>query len=99
MINLVEIIIKQKEQRDESLKKVYVERTRLKECQKYLQSDLVKVITGPRRAGKSVFAFELLKNENFAYLNFDDENLVKIKNSCVLINIACNMIIDNVFTI
>jgi len=36
---------------------------------------------GPRRAGKSVFAFLLLKDKNFAYLNFDDENLLKIENN------------------
>jgi hypothetical protein len=41
---------------------------------------LIKVITGPRRAGKSVFAFLLLKSEDFAYVNFDDETLLKLDN-------------------
>jgi predicted AAA+ superfamily ATPase len=35
------------------------------------------LITGPRRAGKSVFALQLLMNKNFAYLNFDDDLLLK----------------------
>ena len=38
--------------------------------QKFLDSDLIKIITGPRRTGKSVFAFLLLKSKNFAYLVF-----------------------------
>ncbi|MDP3795258.1 MAG: ATP-binding protein [bacterium] len=37
-----------------------------------MSSDLIKVILGPRRAGKSVFALMLLKERNFAYFNFDD---------------------------
>ena len=45
-----------------------------------LSSDMIKVITGPRRAGKSVFAILLLKNEDFAYVNFDDEALLKPDN-------------------
>jgi len=45
-----------------------------------LDSDLIKIITGPRRAGKSVFSILLLKDKNFAYLNFDDDNLLKVDN-------------------
>lgn len=41
-----------------------------------LKNDLIKVIIGPRRAGKSVFALQMLKDTNFAYLNFDDERLL-----------------------
>ncbi|MGQ9665578.1 MAG: ATP-binding protein [bacterium] len=35
---------------------------------------------GPRRAGKSVFALQLLADYNFAYINFDDERLLDIDN-------------------
>ena len=36
----------------------------------------IKLITGPRRAGKSVLALQMLKGCNFAYLNFDDSALI-----------------------
>ena len=42
-----------------------------------LNSPLIKLITGPRRAGKSVFALLMLKGRNFAYLNFDDKQLLE----------------------
>jgi len=44
----------------------------------FLASGLIKLITGPRRAGKSVFALRMLSDKNFAYLNFDDELLLKL---------------------
>ncbi|MFY9418617.1 MAG: ATP-binding protein [Bacteroidales bacterium] len=40
----------------------------------------MKIITGPRRAGKSVFAIEILKDTNFGYVNFDDERLLNVDN-------------------
>jgi len=42
-------------------------------------SDLVKVVLGPRRAGKSFFAMHLLRSFGaFGYVNFDDERLVDL---------------------
>lgn len=41
-----------------------------------LANPLIKLITGPRRVGKSVFALLMLQGHNFAYLNFDDSNLL-----------------------
>ncbi|OIO21045.1 hypothetical protein AUJ17_03840 [Candidatus Micrarchaeota archaeon CG1_02_47_40] len=37
--------------------------------------DIATVITGPRRAGKSIFSFHSIKNQPYAYINFDDERL------------------------
>lgn len=37
----------------------------------------MKLITGPRRAGKSVFSLLLLRGKRFAYLNIDDDKLLK----------------------
>jgi predicted AAA+ superfamily ATPase len=68
-------VFKQKQDRDTLLSRPYVERTKEKDAQKWMSSDLIKVILGPRRAGKSVFALMLLKDKNFAYFNFDDESL------------------------
>ncbi len=42
-----------------------------------LQNPLIKLITGPRRVGKSVFALLMLQGRNFAYLNFDDSQLLE----------------------
>ena len=68
-------VFKQKQDRDRLLTLPYIERTKGKEAQKWISSDLIKVILGPRRAGKSVFALMLLNGRNFAYFNFDDESL------------------------
>lgn len=47
---------------------------------RFMESSLIKVIIGPRRAGKSVFAVLMLDGEKFAYINFDDEELAKTSN-------------------
>jgi len=70
-----DIVLKQREERDFLLSKAYYQRHTEFDAKHYLKSDLIKLITGPRRAGKSIFALQLLKHENFAYLNFDDEAL------------------------
>lgn len=41
-----------------------------------LNSHLIKLITGPRRVGKSTQALLMLRNWNFAYLNFDSQQLL-----------------------
>lgn len=73
-------IFQQKAEKEGLLAKTYVHRERLNQFQGALENDLIKVITGPRRSGKSVFSLLLLKNIEFAYLNFDDENLFKVQN-------------------
>lgn len=70
-------VLQQKNERDQMLSRSYITREKLSVFKKFLKSGLVKVITGPRRAGKSVFAFLLLRGQEFAYLNFDDESLLK----------------------
>jgi len=67
--------------------KKYILREKIPYVEKFLNENIIKVITGPRRAGKSVFCMLLLKEKEFAYLNFDDENLVKIKNYDELIKV------------
>ena len=41
-----------------------------------LNSHLIKLITGPRRVGKSTHALLMLRDKNFAYLNFDSQPLL-----------------------
>lgn len=71
------IIVQQREERDFLLSLPYIQRFQEKGLAGYLQSSLIKLITGPRRAGKSVMALQMLKEHPFAYLNFDDELLLK----------------------
>lgn len=71
------ILYQQLEERDGLLNHQYIERIDVPAKAEYLSTGLIKLITGPRRAGKSVLALQLLKNENFAYLNFDDDLLLK----------------------
>jgi len=77
---LKDIVLQHKIEKEKFLSKEYILREKLVFAKKNLETDLMKVITGSRRVGKSVFAMLLLKNRNFAYLNFDDENLLKVKN-------------------
>jgi uncharacterized protein len=71
------IIYQQREERDELLKHSYINRIDVPAKSEYLSTGLIKLITGPRRSGKSVLSLQLLKEENFAYLNFDDDLLLK----------------------
>ena len=70
------IIYLQKQERDKLLGVAYIERDILPLASGYLESRPIKLITGPRRAGKSVLALQMLKGKNFAYLNFDDKQLL-----------------------
>ncbi|MCH5301192.1 MAG: ATP-binding protein [Prevotella sp.] len=70
------IILAHRQERDSLLQKAYQPREYQKRASAFMASPLIKLITGPRRAGKSVFALLLLKEKNFAYLNFDDEKLL-----------------------
>ena len=71
------VVLQQKEERNTLLQCAYVERVFVGETEDFLATNLIKLITGPRRAGKSVFALQLLKSKKFAYLNFDDDLLLK----------------------
>ena len=70
-------LILQKREMESKLKEKYVKR----DAELKLNNRLIKVIAGPRRAGKSFFALHILsKFGEFGYINFDDERLVEVKN-------------------
>lgn len=70
-------ILSQKEERDRLLAKPYLPRHVTYEVDALLSSKQIKLLTGPRRAGKSTQALLMLRGKNFAYLNFDDNMLLK----------------------
>jgi len=74
---LKDIILVQKREIENRLLETYVERkisTHLN-----MGDDLIKVISGPRRAGKSFYAIHLLQHTgSYGYVNFDDERLTAV---------------------
>ena len=70
-------ILNQRAERDELLSRPYQQRHTRYDADELLQNPLIKLITGPRRVGKSVFALLMLQGKNFAYLNFDDNQLLE----------------------
>lgn len=70
---LKQSILRQKEERDTLLLQSYIPRSRDDFGARVLSSPLIKVILGPRRAGKSAYAMNLLRDMSFMYFNFDDE--------------------------
>lgn len=69
-------IINQRAERDKLLGKSYLKRHTVYDFDMFLRNQNVKLITGPRRVGKSTQALLMLKGQNFAYLNFDDNSLL-----------------------
>jgi len=92
MNNIRDILLVQKRELERIEKESYIEReidyTKFK-------SPLIKVIMGPRRAGKSFLAYHIIKNlGKFGYVNFDDERIIGIKNYDEIIT-ALNSIYNN----
>lgn len=75
MKSLNTLIEAHRRERDRALARTVVPRELARSLSKALSSNLVKIITGPRRAGKSTLAFQVLAGKRFAYLNFEDDAL------------------------
>lgn len=73
-------ILEQKIKKEALLKETYIPRYQTARLEKMLDNNLIKVVLGPRRAGKSFFATHTFKPAEAAYVNFDDENLLKVEN-------------------
>lgn len=76
---LKETIFEQKIRKDTVLKETYIPRYQTAELEKMMDNNLIKVILGPRRAGKSFFATHTFKPNEAAYVNFDDETVLKVE--------------------
>ena len=70
------IILNQRKERDELMSRPYLIRRSNQDTDFLLNSSLIKLITGPRRVGKSTQALLMLRDKNFAYLNFDNYSLL-----------------------
>ena len=70
------IILNQRKERDELMSRPYLIRRNNQDIDLLLNSHLIKLITGPRRVGKSTQALLMLRDKNFAYLNFDNYSLL-----------------------
>lgn len=68
-------ILNQRKERDNLMSRPYL--TRRNQNTDSLNSNLIKLITGPRRVGKSTQALLMLRDKNFAYLNFDNNSLLE----------------------
>ena len=75
------IILNQRKERDELMSRPYLKRRISQDIDLLLNSRLIKLITGPRRVGKSTQALLMLRDKNFAYLNFDNYSLLNAWNS------------------
>ena len=71
------IILNQRRERDELMSRPYLMRKSVHDMDLLLSSHLIKLITGPRRVGKSTYALLMLRDRNFAYLNFDNYQLLE----------------------
>jgi len=81
---LRDTVISQKAELQRTLNEQYIER----EIEPFsLEHDLIKVVMGPRRAGKSFFCTHTLsRTANFGYANFDTPALSALKNTEDLIS-------------
>jgi predicted AAA+ superfamily ATPase len=87
-----DILLIQKRELENKSGEVFIER--IVDYKKF-NNDLIKIITGPRRAGKSFLGIHVLnKIGNFGYVNFDDENLIELKDYNEIITMV-NSIYNN----
>ncbi|NLE03206.1 MAG: ATP-binding protein [Crenarchaeota archaeon] len=75
---LRDVILNQKNELKRVQNETYIER----DIEPFsFEHNLIKIVTGPRRAGKSFFILHTLKKtKNFGYANFDNEALVTLNN-------------------
>lgn len=71
------IVLQQKQELNYLLSLTYQKRKLFEDTAPFIDSNIIKLITGPRRAGKSVYALQMLDGKNIAYLNFDDSSLLE----------------------
>lgn len=90
---LRDIALLQKRELEIRLQETYVERKMSISWD--LGDDLIKVITGPRRAGKSFYGVHLIQQTgSYGYINFDDERLTVVEDYDEIVS-AVNAVYGN----
>lgn len=80
MKSIRDVVLSQKSEFEYQLKRLYVNRKLTGDY--FKETDLIRVIIGPRRAGKSTLALHLLEKwGGGGYINFDDERLVGVSDA------------------
>jgi len=80
---LHDVLLLQKRETQRSFQERYVDRD---VDRRRASHDLIKVVLGPRRAGKSFFALRLVQGlGHFGYVNFDDERLIALEDYDALV--------------
>ncbi len=74
-------LLEQKAEKNQSAEWARVRRGSIERARSFLDKPWVKVITGVRRCGKSVFCHQILEGRDYGYVNFDDERLVTLQAS------------------
>ena len=75
-----QIIKRQKQEKEQVTGSDFVRRDVTGKIDAYLRQDIIKVVTGVRRCGKSIFCFMVLKGTDFGYVNFDEKELAGLEN-------------------
>ena len=90
---LTDVLLVQKREIENRFQETYVERKI--SIPWNIGDDLIKVISGPRRAGKSFFAIHLLQQTgSYGYVNFDDERLTALEDYDEIVS-AVNTVYGN----
>ena len=79
--NLKRVIVSQREEVEEKFRKEFIikREANVDKIKSFLKLPNILVILGIRRCGKSIFSWQVLENEKFGYINFDDERVYGIK--------------------
>jgi predicted AAA+ superfamily ATPase len=89
MAQVRDVVVTQRREIELRLQERYVERDI---GPRPLSRDLINVVIGPRRAGKSFAAMHLIRDMGpFGYLNFDDERLAQLEDHDELLAAADNV--------
>lgn len=70
-----QIINRQKQEKELVASSDFIKRDVAEKIDTYLEQDIIKVVTGVRRCGKSIFSFMVLQEADFGYINFDEKEL------------------------
>ena len=78
---LKKIITSQREEIEEKFEKIKIIKREVeyKKLLSFLSAPNILAVLGLRRCGKSILSLQIFKQENFGYINFDDERLAEFK--------------------